>query len=164
VPRPPRSLLAGVAVALALAAASAGCGGGSGDGKDATQTAPGAETPPPRLRTADRKAFAEIQRSSGVLRAAAVPVAYGAATRIVVKDRLNAATRALAADVPRDSLLRRLRSRALRGLRAAASPKAHADRAARRIAAFAIAEADRIDAGLRRYAASHPAANEIAPG
>ena len=158
--RPSRLLLAGLACLLALLAQ--GCGG-SDDGDNATRSAPGAETPPPRLQTANRKAYIEIQRSSGALRAAAVPVAFGAATRIVVTDRLHAATRRLAADVPRDSLLRRLRRKALRGLRAAASPEARADATAKGIAKAAIAEADRIDAGLRRYAASHPAANELPP-
>jgi hypothetical protein len=161
--RPSRPLLAGVAGFLALAGSALGCGGGSDDGDQSAKTAPGAETPPPALRTADRKAFAEIQRSSGVLRAAAIPVAYGAAPRIVVADRLNVASRALARDVPRNALLRRLRRTALRGLRATASPAAQREATAKAIAESAIAEADRIDAGLRRYAASHPAANELPP-
>jgi len=162
--RLPRPLLAGVVGLLALTGLVSGCGGGSGDGKDAPKTAPGAEIPPPRLQSADRKAFAEIQTSSGVLRAAAVPVAYGSATRIVVTDRLNSAARALAAVVPRNSLLRRLRRTTLKSLRAAGSSGARENSTAKQIAQSAIAEADRIDAGLRRYAASHPAANEIAPG
>jgi hypothetical protein len=82
----------------------------------------------------------------------------------VVADRLNAAVRALEAERPRDSLLKRLRARTLRSLRAAASKRARQKDTAGRIAKSAIAEADRIDAGLRSYAASHPAANDLQPG
>lgn len=147
---------------LVAAAPLAGCGGSDDGGTSsatATKPAPGAEVAPPPLATRDRRVYNEIQRSSGALRAAAVPVAYGAATRIVVADRLNAAARRLAVTHPRNSLLRRLRRTALAALGVAASDRAREDSSAKGIANAAIAEADRIDAGLRRYAASHPAAN-----
>jgi len=148
-------VLAGLAIAV-----PAGCGG-SDKNKDAgtTKTAPGAETPPPPLPSADRGAYAEIQRSSGALRAAAVPVAYGSATRFVVADRLNAAAGQLSRARPRSPLLARLRRTTLAALRRTASAGALDDAKAKGIAKKAITEADRIDAGLRRYAASHPAAN-----
>jgi hypothetical protein len=44
--------------------------------------------------------------------------------------------------------------------RAASSP----DGAARQVARASIGTADRVDAGLRRYAAANPAANELQPG
>jgi hypothetical protein len=141
--------------------APAACGDDNAD--EAKTAAPGAEVAPPRLVRADRKAFAEIQRSSGALRAAAIPVAYGSAPGIVAPGRLLAAARDVAAIVPRDSLLRRLRRRTIRALRTAASDGGTPE-IAKDAANAAIAEADRIDAGLRRYAAAHPAANEIAPG
>lgn len=156
--------LAAIALTVLALATAAGCGG-SDKSKDAaktagtTRTAPGAETPPPPLARADRLAYAEIDRSSGALRAAAVPVAYGSASRIVVADRLNAAAGALSRARPRNALLARLRASLLAALRRATSRVALNDAKAKGIARKAIAEADRIDAGLRRYAASHPAAN-----
>jgi hypothetical protein len=146
---------------LLVAAWPAGCGGSDDDSNSATstKTAPGAEVPPPPLRARDRNAFNEIQRSSGALRAAAVPVAYGSATRIVVADRLNAAARRVARTRPRDRLLARLRRTTLAALGKAASEPARADATSKQIANASIAEANRIDAGLRRYAALHPAAN-----
>jgi hypothetical protein len=147
--------LSGVAIV-----AAAGCGG-SDRNKNAgtTKTVPGAETPPPPLARADRLAYLEIQRSSGALRAAAVPVAYGGASRIVVTDRLNAGALALSRTRPRNVLLARLRASLVAALRRATSRGALNDGKAKGIAKKAIAEADRIDAGLRRYAALHPAAN-----
>src|SRR4051812_22753737 len=112
-----RRLLATSVVGFAIALA--GCGGS--DDKDGTtsQVAPGAEVAPPPLAAPDRRAYNEIERSSGALRAAAVPVAYGSAPRIVVPGELNAAARKLARTHPRDRLLRRLRRTALVALRAA---------------------------------------------
>ncbi len=160
-PRPSCLLVAGAAALLAAGPLS-GCGGGSDGSTDGKQAPRSAEVAPPRLAGTDRKAYAEILKSSGALRAAAVPVAYGAAPRIAT-DQLNPALRKLAATHPRNPALRRLRLSTLSALRAAASGGAQ-DEAAKTIATEAIAEADRTDAGLRRYAASHPAANEIAPG
>jgi|SoiMethySBSTD1v2_1073268.scaffolds.fasta_scaffold2922761_1 hypothetical protein len=167
VPRLIRLLAAGVA-ALALAAAGvAGCGGDSKPGsnsKPATAAADqrkpprSAEIPPPRLHASDRKTYAAIQRISGDLRAAVTPLAYGTAATID--------TTALASDAktlerlaPQSGRLQGLRQETLSALQSVigrAPTKA--------IATAAIGEADRIDDGLRRYAASNPAANEIAPG
>jgi hypothetical protein len=148
-----------------MLAAAAGCGGGSkGASTTTTETSArkppkSAEARPPRLRHPDKAAFAAIQRASGVLRASAVPAAYGSATRIPA-DRLRAVAREVGATHPRNPLLKRLRETTLGALDAAASSGA----APKAVATAAIAEADRIDSGLRRYAASNPAANEIAPG
>lgn len=154
-----RSLLLVALAGLSVAAPLAGCGGSDDTAKTASQRSPGAEVAPPPLAPDDRTAYNEIERSSGSLRAAAVPVAYGSAKRIVVADQLNAAATQLAQARPADRLLRRLRASTLLALRQAASAGARGDATAKRIAKSAIAEADRIDAGLRRYAASHPAAN-----
>lgn len=168
-PRLTRLLVAGVA-ALAIAGPTAGCGG-SGDksGNAATSTAgqdAGAKRPPraaevrpPRLARTDKRAYTAIQKASGDLRAAATPVTYGPAAKIATK-QLNADFRRLLALSPESPSLRRLRVQTLTAVRSAISPGA----AGKAVATAAIAEADRIDAGLRRYAASNPAANEIAPG
>ena len=148
----------GLAGLLVAAAPLSGCGGSDDDGQT-TRTNPAAEVPPPPLPARNRRAYSELQRASGTLRAAAVPVAYGSATRIVVADSLNAAVRQLSRTRPRDASLRRLRQMTLAALRVAASEPAREDATAKGIAKAAIAEADRIDADLRRYAASHPAAN-----
>jgi hypothetical protein len=167
VPRLIRLLAAGVA-ALALAAAGvAGCGGDAKP-KAKPESAPGAadqrkpprsaEIPPPRLHAPDRKAYAAIQKTSGDLRAAVTPLAYGAASRIDTAD-LTADARKLERLAPRNGRLQGLREQTLSALQSVigrAPTKA--------IATAAIGEADRIDDGLRRYAASNPAANEIAPG
>jgi hypothetical protein len=151
-----------VAVAVGLLALPAGCGG-SDDEPDTPKPPPSANVPPPKLAARDSRAFREIQRSSGVLRAAVVPVTFGAAPRVVAAARLNAAAGRVAKLRPRDPLLRRLRASVLDALRTTASEGAQRA-SAKRAARAAVGEADRIDAGLRRYAASHPAANSIAPG
>jgi hypothetical protein len=158
----PRGLRSGI-VAGALWAALAGCGGSSD--KPAQPRPPAsAEQPPPRLSTGNRATFVALARNSGVLRAAAVPVAYGSATRIVVQRRLRAAARQVGRTHPRNAALRALRARLLAALHRAASAETLQDSAAKRIARDSIAATDRVDAGLRRYAASNPAANELLPG
>ena len=137
--------------------------GGSDDDNDARRTAPGAEVPPPRLPKRDSRGYAEIQSASGALRAAATPVAYGVAPTIVATGSLRAAARQLRRVSPSHPQLRRLRRDALDALDTAAAEGGERS-SAKAVAKSAIAEADRIDAGLRRYSASHPAANEIAPG
>jgi hypothetical protein len=141
-----------------------GCGGGSKEGATTSQTngpkpPKSAEVPPPRLASRDKDAFRTIQTASGALRAAVVPAAYGSTNRIAAA-RLRASARKVRSIHPRNPLLRELRARMARALASAAS----ADGEPKARATAAIAEADRIDAGLRRYAASHPAANEVAPG
>ena len=151
-------LLAAAAVGLVIAAAPLGCGS---DDDGAPEPAPGADVRPPRLPAADKTAYTRIQRASGDLRAAAIPVPYGA-SEAVVADRLRADARRLERTQPENSLLRRLRRRTLDAVRDLTA--ADEGEPARAAATAAIGEADRIDAGLRRYAASNPAANEIAPG
>jgi hypothetical protein len=169
VPRLNRLLVAGVA-ATAIAGPIAGCGG-SGDrngsaGTNSVANGAGGKRPPrsagvrpPRLARTDKRAYATIQKASGDLRAAATPVTYNPAGRIATK-QLNADFRKVLALSPGSPLLRRLRVQTLTAVRSATSHGA----SAKAVATAAIAEADRIDAGLRRYAASNPAANEIPPG
>jgi hypothetical protein len=157
-----RLIVAGVAT-LSLLVPVAGCGDGSKEGSTSGTSGPkpprSAEVPPPRLASRDKEAFATIQTASGVLRAAVVAAAFGSTNRIPAH-RLRGAARELHSIHPRNPLLKGLRARTARALVAAASPSADP----KAVATAAIAEADRIDAGLRRYAASHPAANEVAPG
>jgi hypothetical protein len=153
------ALVAGLLIAATPLAACGGSDNDDGTGGTTTKTVPGAEVAPPPLVPRDRRAYNAIQRSSGALRAAAVPVAYGSGTRIVVADHLNALAGQLARTSPRNASLKRLRRTALDALSQASSAAAREDATAKGIAKASIAEADRIDAGLRRYAASHPAAN-----
>jgi hypothetical protein len=162
-----RHLAAGAAVLTLAAWGVAGCGGGSSStssSKTATSAADqkkpprSAEIPPPRLHPPDRKTYAAIERISGDLRAAATPLAYGTAATID-KTALASDARTLDRLAPKSAQLRGLRQQTLSALQSVigrAPTKA--------IATAAIGEADRIDDGLRRYAASNPAANEIAPG
>jgi hypothetical protein len=137
---------------------------GSDDkGDEAKQPAPGAETPPPRLPARDSRGYAQLQAAAGALRAAATPVAYGVAPTIVATGSLRAAARRLRRVSPTHPQLRRLRRATLEALDTAAAEGGQ-EASAKQAAKSAIAEADRIDAGLRSYSASHPAANEIAPG
>jgi hypothetical protein len=150
-------------VAFAVAAGSiTGCGGSSKESSTSetgTRQPPrSAEVAPPRLPAPDKRAYAAIQRSSGDLRAAATPVAYGSAGTISA-GRLNADIRRLERLKPRSSLLQDLREQTLSAMRSTITRGS-----SKAIANAAIGEADRIDQGLRRYAASNPAANEIAPG
>jgi hypothetical protein len=152
-------IIAGVTGLLILILVS-GCGGGENQSRT-TRAPRSADVAPPRLSAADEKAYPDIQKTSGDLRAAAIPVTYRSAAAIA-SAQLSADVRELRAVKPQDALLRRLRRSALKAVSVAISqPRGASVKAA---AAAAIAEADRIDAGLRRYAASHPAANEIAPG
>jgi hypothetical protein len=153
-----RIVAAGV-VALVIAGSPVACGSDGDDG--GTQAAPGAEARPPRLAAEDKRAFTRIQRASGDLRAAAIPVSYGA-PEVVAAARLRADIRRLERTRPEDSLLKRLRLRTLNALRDLSA--AGKGEPAQQAGSAAITEADRIDAGLRRYAATNPAANEVAPG
>jgi hypothetical protein len=150
------------ALSLALLV-PAGCGGGSDDNAapppDTRKPPRSAEIPPHPLGSSDRRAYRAIQAASGVLRAAAVPVAFGATTRIETS-RLRRAARRVSATDPSNGSLQKLRTTTQDALTALAAPSG--DPKAKGKAA--MTEADRIDDGLRRYAASHPAANEIAPG
>jgi hypothetical protein len=162
VPRP-RAVIGAIAVGLLLVAS--GCGGSDDKASSAqTETNPNAEVPPPALHHADRKAYAELTQASGALRSAAVPVAYGSATRIVVAERLDAEAADVLKEHPDSAALRSLRKRTLAALRLAGSPAAQRVTTAKQIARDSIAKADRIDDGLRRYAATNPAANDLTPG
>jgi hypothetical protein len=161
-PRPfllARLVVVGVA-AFVVAGFAAGCGGGSDDPSGANRPAHGADVKPPRLPRPDRLAFGRIQSASGALRAAAVPVAYGASPQADASG-LSRALRRLSRAEPQNAQLQRLKARTLAAINAVLGASRGAP--AKAAAIEAIAETDRIDAGLRRYAASHPAANEIQP-
>jgi hypothetical protein len=156
---PVRLLVAGVA-AVALAAFAAACGGGSDETTSATRPPPSADVRPPRLPRADRLAFGRIRSASGALRAAAVPVAYGASPRVDAS-QLRRVLRRLSGADPQNAQLQKLKARTLDALNTLMATGQGAP--AKAVANEAIAVADRIDDGLRGYAASHPAANEIQP-
>jgi hypothetical protein len=120
----------------------------------------GADVKPPRLPREDRLAFGRIQSASGALRAAAVPVAYGASQRVEAGE-LSRALRRLSGADPANARLQELKARTLAAINAVLGAGQGAP--AKATANQAIEVADRIDDGLRRYAASHPAANEIQP-
>jgi hypothetical protein len=155
-----RLIVAGVAVVALAGFAAGGCGGGSDDTSAANRPAHGADVKPPRLPRPDRLAFCRIQSASGALRAAAVPVAYGAAPQ-VDGGLLSRVLRRLSGAAPENAQLQALKARMLATINALLA--AGEGTVAKATANEAIAEADRIDDGLRRYAASHPAANEIQP-
>src|SRR5207244_1215269 len=94
----------------------AGCGGSkdhSNPNQSKSKQAPrSAEVPPPRLAAADKKAYAVIQKTSGDLRAAAIPVTYGSTARIAT-DQLNSDVRKLDAVKARNSLLKSLHAETL---------------------------------------------------
>ena len=105
-------------------------------------------------------AFAAIQRPPASCARPPCRSPTASATRIAA-DRLRAAaTAGWPHPSPQPALARAAATTA--DARSGRPPPGR--RRARQAIAAAIAEADRIDAGLRRYAASHPAANEIAPG
>jgi hypothetical protein len=159
-----RFLIAAIA-GCSILVSGTGCGGSKHDSepvqRDSRKPPRSAEIPPPRLRAPDKKAYAVIQKTSGDLRAAAIPATYGS-TAGIATDQLSSDVRKLDAQKPRNSLLKRLLAETRSAVTAAIAQRSGAP--ARASAKAAIAEADRIDAGLRRYAASHPAANEITPG
>jgi hypothetical protein len=156
---------------LALAVASAalvGCGGGGGSSETA-ETGSGAEEQEQgqakaleKVPASDQAAFIEIATVIGTLRVRAAPVAVGKSHRLTSAAPLRAGRSRLAALRPRDPRLARLRDRLIPALtKFIHAPTSRA--AARRAAKSAIADADRIEAGLRRYARIQPAVGALIP-
>ncbi|GAC1436109.1 MAG: hypothetical protein NVSMB51_06760 [Solirubrobacteraceae bacterium] len=125
----------------------------------------GAKTKPDApLRTpaADKLAYLELARASGVLRASAAATALGQARQLGARDSLVAAEGLVAGLRPADRLLRELRGTVGRELAAAlaASSGSSAQRVAARRATTAT---DAINSQLRRYAARRPQLATLIP-
>jgi hypothetical protein len=110
----------------------------------------------------DRTAFYEIATVSGSLRLSAAPVALGQTDRPPASQELVTARHRLAALRPRDRQLARLRAK-LRAALAVALRPVHGLGAVRQAARKALHATDVINAGLRSYAARHPATAALVP-
>ncbi|MDX6616826.1 MAG: hypothetical protein QOD60_1917 [Solirubrobacterales bacterium] len=144
-----------------------GCGGGSSTDnaeKDAggEQGQQGQAKALAQVPEADQTAFIQLATVIGVLRARAAPVAVGTSRRLGSAAPLIAGRMKVAALRPQDRDLTRLRDRLLPLLtRFSRAPSSGP--ASRRAARAAIAEADRIEAGLRHYSQVRPAVGGLIP-
>jgi hypothetical protein len=110
----------------------------------------------------DQTAFIQLATVIGVLRARAAPVAVGTSRRLGSAAPLIAGRKQVAALQPKDPDLTRVRDRLLPLLtRFSRAPSSGP--ASRRAARTAIAEADRIEAGLRHYSQVHAAVGGLIP-
>jgi hypothetical protein len=142
-----------VAICLGVLAVNLlGCGGGKDSGQKGA----------PPIPSADRAAFYGIATTSGSLRASAAPAALGQASGLRGRAELVAARRRLAALHPPDRRLAALRVKLVAALGAAVRP-VHGTGAARLAAREALRATDAINAGLRSYAARHPATAALIP-
>jgi len=133
----------------------AGNGGGGGDEQ-------GQANALSKIPAADQAAFVQIATVIGTLRVRAAPVAIGKADRLASAAPLRDGRSRVAALRPRDPRLMRLRDQLIPALtRFIRAPTSGA--AARRAARGAIADADRIEARLRRYARVQPAVGALIP-
>jgi hypothetical protein len=114
------------------------------------------------IPSVDRTAFYEIATVSGSLRLSAAPVALGQANRQHGTEELVTARHRLAALRPRDPQLARLTAK-LRAALAVAIRPVHGLGAVRQAARRALHATDVINAGLRSYAARHPATAALIP-
>jgi len=142
---------------------------GCGDGGSATRNGerPHAERGASQRRSAeiphaDRTAFYEIATVSGSLRLSAAPVALGQTDRPTNRAELAAARSRVAALRPRDRQLSTLRAK-LRAALAIDLRPVHGLAAIRQAARRALHATDVINAGLRSYAARHPATAALIP-
>lgn len=138
------------AALICLAALVAGCH--SGHAKKASRR---------ELPAADRSAYVEIASDSGVLRVATVRAALGLGDRIDRRSIGQARARLLELQ-PADGQLRRLRASLVAACAAATRP-VRGRAAVRAVARGALAASDTVNAGLRRYAARHPAVAGLIP-
>jgi hypothetical protein len=149
----------------------AGCGGGSstgnaekpasGDEQDKQGEQEGAKALA-QVPKADQTAFIQLATVIGALRARAAPVAVGTSGRLGSAAPLIAGRRQIADLRPQEPDLTRLRDRLLPLLtRFSRAPTSGPE--SRRAARAAIAEADRIEAGLRHYSQVRPAVGGLIP-
>jgi hypothetical protein len=156
------------AVAIALGGVPlAGCGGKSG--KDSSGEGAGGEEADQRQAEAlakvpqsDQTAFIQLATVIGALRARAAPVAVGTSRQLGSAAPLRKGRSQVIALRPSDPTLVKARKELLPALtRFSRAPSTGA--ASRRAARAAIADADRIEAGLRSYAQTRPAIGGLIP-
>jgi len=111
---------------------------------------------------ADRTAFYAIATISGSLRLSAAPVALGQTDRPTDRAELVAARHRVGALRPRDRQLSTLRAKLGAALAVDLRP-VHGLAAVRQAARGALHATDVINAGLRSYAAHHPATAALIP-
>jgi hypothetical protein len=145
----------------------AGCGGGSSadNGEKQESGEQGEEGQAKALAQVpkeDQTAFIQLGTVIGVLRARAAPVAVGTSGRLGSAAPLIAGRKQVAALKPQDPDLTRVRDQLLPVL-ARFSRAPSSGPASRRSARAAIAEADRIEAGLRHYSQVRPAVGGLIP-
>jgi hypothetical protein len=144
-----------------------GCGGGSHEdnGEGSKQGEEGEQRQAEaldKIPVADQTAFTQLATAIGTLRARAAPVAVGTSQRLASAAPLLTARGQVNSLRPSDPRLSRLRGQLIPVLtRFSRAPTSGA--AARRAARAAIADADRIEAGLRRYAQGSPAIGGLIP-
>lgn len=141
------------------------CGGGgsatrSGERGRAEQGA--SQSRSAEIPKADRTAFYAIATISGSLRLSVAPVALGQTDRPTDRAELVAARHRLAALRPRDRQLSSLGAKLGAALAAAVHPL-HGRGAVRLAARRALQATDNVNAGLRSYAARHPATAALIP-
>jgi hypothetical protein len=115
----------------------------------------------PQLPAADRRAYVEIATDSGTLRVSVVRAALGRSAAVDTA-AIAAARRRLALARPRDALLARLKAQlvaACSEVIAHAGPHTGVQPAAKK----ALTATDKVNAGLRQYAARHPAVAGLIP-
>jgi hypothetical protein len=142
---------------------------GCGDGGTATpngerqQVEQGtSQRPPAEIPKLDRTAFYGIATVSGSLRLSAAPVALGQTDRPANRAELVAARHRVAALRSRDPQLSTLRAKLSAALAIDLRP-VHGLAAIRQAARRALHATDVINAGLRSYAARHPATAALIP-
>jgi hypothetical protein len=166
-----------VAAVLSLGVVAAGCGGGGSDekkGEHADAEQPNGEDEGgeegehgqaqalSKIPPADRAAFFGLATAIGALRVRAAPVAVGSSSHLSSAAPLRTASRQVAAFHPEDHQLQGIRAQLVPLLRRFARAPTSGP-AARRAARAALADADRIEAGLRSYTKRIPAIGGAIP-
>jgi hypothetical protein len=159
-------------VSLFAAAPIAGCGGSGGKSGEQHEADTGEQggdrgegegsAALDKIPQGDRDAFIQLATAIGTLRARAAPVAVGQVDQLGPAAPIVAARGQVVALHPTDAGLLSVRRRLIPALgRFAEAPLSGL--AARRAARVAIASADRIEAGLRRYSRTQPAIGGVIP-
>jgi hypothetical protein len=168
-----RRVLVILLLSLFAVTLAAGCGGGShdqgGEHRETDSGEPSGEEGDQarsaaleRIPQSDRDAFLQLATAIGTLRARAAPVAVGSTDRLGPAAPIVAARGQVVALHPTDAALVQVRQGLIPALsRFARAPLSGAT--ARRAARSAIADADRIEAGLRRYSRTQPAIGGVIP-
>jgi hypothetical protein len=155
-----------VVVLLALAVGWGGCGGGKEtdkhEGRGGEEGENGQAKALAKVPVADQVAFTQLAKTIGLVRVRAAPVAVGRSPRLASPAAMLAGKARIAALRPRDRALAALRDRlGIAITRFSRAPTAGPT--GRRGARAALADPDRIQAGLRIYAARQPGVGALVP-